>query len=278
MGAISNARGAGTFNDGAGLLPLSLLADRLTIVGSGAGQSAIFVQGNVGTEHATGSITNSVLLTTGAGAADLQCVQGVGGTAAMNVQYSMFDPARVLQAGTCAPTSSHNLSSVLSPPGFVNAAQGDYRPVHDSPVVDAGDPAAEPFDDLVDLFGNQRVVDGDGTDGARVDMGANEYQNLTPSNLAPSQPAGPLRRAAAAKHSVTISWGASTDDDGAPTTYLVFQRKGTRWVQVATVYGHQTYKRGHLRARHGYRFAVCAVDAIGNQSTLLVGKTMRTRG
>jgi hypothetical protein len=55
----------------------------------------------------------------------------------------------------------------------------DLRPAFDSPLIDAADPiaAAAPLD----ASGLPRVVDGDGKDGARSDIGALEYQRRAPA-------------------------------------------------------------------------------------------------
>jgi len=56
----------------------------------------------------------------------------------------------------------------------------EFRPVSGSPVIDAGDNSALPADVTVDLLGNQRVFDAEGTGDARVDLGAIEFGSLAP--------------------------------------------------------------------------------------------------
>jgi parallel beta-helix repeat protein len=59
-------------------------------------------------------------------------------------------------------------------PLFVNAAGGDYHLQEISDCVDAGLNSAVPVGITTDIDGDDRIVDGDGTSGARVDMGADE--------------------------------------------------------------------------------------------------------
>lgn len=46
----------------------------------------------------------------------------------------------------------------------------------DSPCIDSGSNAAVPVEVTTDLFGNPRIVDGNGDDESVVDMGAHEFQ------------------------------------------------------------------------------------------------------
>ena len=64
-------------------------------------------------------------------------------------------------------------------PGFVNAAGGDFRLRWNSPLLDLAGQA--PLPGLLDLAGNARVVDGDGSGLAVADLGAYEYQRSAPS-------------------------------------------------------------------------------------------------
>jgi len=60
---------------------------------------------------------------------------------------------------------------------------GDYRLGPASPCIDAGDPAGDYTGDR-DIDKHFRVLDGDGDDGKRVDMGADEYCNQGADNAA----------------------------------------------------------------------------------------------
>lgn len=86
----------------------------------------------------------------------------------------------------------------LGDPRFVDRDGGDLRPRHDSPLIDAGDPAALGAGPLytgespTDVAGALRIVDGrpGGDPAARRDIGAHEYARATPS-VSLALPAGP---------------------------------------------------------------------------------------
>jgi hypothetical protein len=77
----------------------------------------------------------------------------------------------------------------IGDPRFADPAAGDFRPRFDSPLIDAGDPAALGSGSLyagespVDFGGLERVIDGraGGTPAARRDIGAYEYGRRAPS-------------------------------------------------------------------------------------------------
>jgi hypothetical protein len=77
------------------------------------------------------------------------------------------------------------------PPGFVNAAAGDFRLAKGSPLIDAGDPAAldTGFESTVDFAGKPRLVAGTFGGTPRRDIGAHEYQPPPPPT--PTPPPGP---------------------------------------------------------------------------------------
>ncbi len=61
-------------------------------------------------------------------------------------------------------------------PMFVDMDGGNLRLLDGSPCIDTGSNDFVPEDLIVDLDGNERIVDGDGDGTAAVDMGAYEYQ------------------------------------------------------------------------------------------------------
>jgi TolB protein len=64
--------------------------------------------------------------------------------------------------------------NINSNPLFANAAAGDFHLTTGSPCIDAGNNSA-PSLPTTDFDGNRRIVDGDGSGTAIVDMGAYEY-------------------------------------------------------------------------------------------------------
>ncbi len=88
-----------------------------------------------------------------------QNVYQTGGT----ISYSLFSPS-------LGGTGNLNLE-----PHFVDAANGDYRLAAGSPAINAGDAT---LGVLVDLNGNPRPQDGNGSGAAAPDMGAFEAQKF----------------------------------------------------------------------------------------------------
>jgi hypothetical protein len=99
-------------------------------------------------------------------------------------------------------------------PKFVEAATGNLRLRHDSPLVDAGDPAYNPFLGGLDVVRNTRVRDGDGVGGAVVDLGAREYQRKAP--VADGYVTPPT---ADVGQVISFNGGDSADADGETLTY-----------------------------------------------------------
>jgi hypothetical protein len=132
------------------------------------------------------------------------------GTATFDATYSNLDPATTFPAGMAAGTGNVNVV-----PGFVDAAAGNYQLRADSPLLDAGDPAAlasgEP---TTDLAVHPRVVEGDGVVPARRDIGALEFQGTAPSTTATASPATAL-----VGQAVDFSGSATDPDAGDALTY-----------------------------------------------------------
>jgi len=92
---------------------------------------------------------------------------------------------RYMPTYSCIQDSSevnpyHNINT---DPCFAYDDPNDYHLVPDSPCIDAGDPAGDYTGDR-DIDKHFRVLDGDGDDGKRVDMGADEYCNQGADNAA----------------------------------------------------------------------------------------------
>jgi hypothetical protein len=74
-----------------------------------------------------------------------------------------------------------NLDPLFASPGSMDAlrvyTQGDYHLPESSPCIDAGDPAFVAAPDATDIDGNPRIS------GAKVDMGADEFQSFIPARI-----------------------------------------------------------------------------------------------
>jgi hypothetical protein len=99
-----------------------------------------------------------------------------GGDTFMATDYAAYDLSAVKQVvgnGGQGPLwQTHHLSA---DPGFANAAAGDYHLGQGSALIDAGSPSGLlAGESATDLDGAARIVDGDGANGARRDLGAFE--------------------------------------------------------------------------------------------------------
>jgi hypothetical protein len=157
----------------------TVVTDGVNVVGPG-GPSAVGV--DAATDHAyapasSASVTLTNSLLRGCATA-LRADAGSGpgsGAAQIAASYSDYDAGNNLASGGASITQG-NISNV-GDAGFVDVADGDYRLLPGSPLVDTGDPASGQG---LDLVGNPLVTDGnlDGT--ARRDIGAYELPGPLP--------------------------------------------------------------------------------------------------
>ncbi|HEY4276975.1 MAG TPA: hypothetical protein VGM91_02075 [Conexibacter sp.] len=125
-----------------------------------------------------------------------------GGVANLTARWNAHaDPLEVIDEGAGTLTESDRLPE---PTGFVDAANGDFRLLADSPLVDAGDPDADLVNAVVDLDGAPRLADGNGDCVPRLDVGAFERQ-----------PSGPCTPADAGRAGETP--GGPSDGPGGPS-------------------------------------------------------------
>jgi hypothetical protein len=178
----------------------ALAAERVTIVGDpGAGHRAAVAEANSAGDDFEVSIRDSVV--TGI-AQPLGCWSAAG-TGRVTADWSRLPGADSSDGAGC---TVERTNAVAGTPVFVDAAGGDYRQRHDSPLIDAGDPA--PFTSTGDLDGLGRPV-------GRVDLGAYEYQRRPPVVTAQAAPA-----AVAPGEEVTFVATAGDPDAGdAPLAY-----------------------------------------------------------
>jgi hypothetical protein len=219
-------------------------ARQLTVVGTGSPKHGIVVS-KAGGGSALLKLQNSSV--TGF-AHDLTASGDPISLAGIAVSYSNYESTTVLPGGAITP----GFGNLSVPPGFVDAAAGDFHLRHDSPLLDRGDDIIPPGS--TDLDDRPRVVDSDGYSGPLADIGAYEYQRAAPT-AAISEPASgtagaPLELSGAGSSdpdpgdALTYAWtfgdgGAASGENtshayAAPGTYTVFLRVTDPTGQEAT--------------------------------------------
>ena len=273
----------------------TLTADGVTLVGGPqANYGAAAVNTNPGT--ATLNMTNSVVH---GFAKSLLRYANVPNFANLNVDYSRFAPPAPADVGAAQGpgTYTEGTGNVSADPAFVNpafgAADADYHLRPGSPLIDAGAPG--PVLDK-DLDSHIRSSDGDGSGGARRDMGAYEYRPAPPSPPAPSTGPSPAPPATPATVPAPNAPAARRDtvapaltrvklargklrfrlSERATVTVLVQRkrgRKGYRRIGVRRIRGHRgtnvvRFKSvaGRTVASGRYRLRLTAVDGAFNRS------------
>ena len=151
-----------------------LAADRVTIIGDpAANQSGARTYANSAGDDFEVRIHDSIL----SGLAHPLICDFKAGKASATADWSSL-PATGDGSGGGGCTVART-NPVAGAPIFVDAPSGDYHQRHDSPLVDAGDPA--PLTAIDDLDGLSRPV-------GRTDLGAYEYQSVSPPNTVPIAP------------------------------------------------------------------------------------------
>lgn len=183
-----------------------ILASRTSVIGRGANQVGVRITTSSANQNSSVDLRDSVVdLSNGV---DLVCDIAGGGTPDLRSARSAF---RTIQRDAgCTGTATSIRDLTATPPLYRDAAARDWRPAWNSPLVDAGNTTTP--NELLDLLGQPRFVDGNGTGGAAVDLGAFEYQRAAPT--APVITAPALSATTAGAFSAT-----ATDPDGDPLTY-----------------------------------------------------------
>lgn len=165
-----------------GTQPVELDGDGLTVVGEGFGSVGVTIDSTAGDDSIDVQISDMVVAQSGAGSADLSCVDNTASPVTFGLGHALLSPGDLTAAGAngCALTDTGILDRINSPPKFLDAANRDFRPMATSPAIDAGSDAAVRAPDenglQLDLGKRPRFADGDGDGVARIDIGAFEFQ------------------------------------------------------------------------------------------------------
>ena len=172
--------------------------------GAASANSGVDASGAFGRRRST--VSNTVIRGFGHSASAF----GAANPATINISYSDYDAAgnQAVGSGSIVTGAGNGFHADAK---FLDEAGGDYRPRHDSPLVDAGDPATVGAGS--DVRNYQRKVDGNGKGGAVVDIGAYEYPRQAPE----PEIDGPTDGAAG----VLLSWTGSAQDPDPGETPLV---------------------------------------------------------
>jgi hypothetical protein len=159
-----------------------------TVAGSGA--AGVLAQGWGAGNDVEVRVANSIISGVKYG---LSRHAGEGARAALIADWSSWEPAGVVSENLTGGTGTLVAGvRVAGAPGFVDPGADDFRLRADSPLVDAGEPAAlQPGEPITDLAGRLRLAPGKFGAAARRDLGAYERQPLL-AMPTPAPPAGPV--------------------------------------------------------------------------------------
>jgi hypothetical protein len=108
---------------------------------------------------------------------DIRAAGNSGATTSVSLDHSNYSTEVEINSGTVTdPGTGTNQTAA---PLFVDAAAGDFHQAPSSPTIDAG--AVDGLSGALDLFGDARVLDGDGVCPIAVDIGADEFSSPDPA-------------------------------------------------------------------------------------------------
>lgn len=187
---------------------LNLTARRLTIVGTGDNQTALLARSEEAPDVVNASFRDIVSFNpTGFNFRGFSCENSTNG--------GLVEIDAIATNGTTGATGGCNFSLgttiALTGSPFKDFATGDLRPHWNSSLIDAGGTTVGAI--AKDVAGSTRVVDGDGSSTATVDIGAHEYQRS-----APTVSVSASKSSLAVLEAVTFTADAD-DADGETLTY-----------------------------------------------------------
>jgi serine protease len=121
---------------------------------------------------------------------------------------NVFSPQGFAYGSRCDPSQIE--TGISADPQFVNPSAGDFRLMLGSPSIDSGTNDVHGLPPT-DFNGGPRIVDADGIDGAVIDMGAYEYNNIPVPNAGPDQT---IACGANCQATVVLDGRGSSDPDG----------------------------------------------------------------
>jgi len=190
---------------------VDLEADRVTAYGDGTGFGAWLIPNGGAGNNAGISLEGSVL---DGFATDVYLTESAGANAALTSKYSAYDSTKLaIGAGTSHVQGTGKLDLAGLDPRFADPGAGDLSLLHDSPLIDGGDPSYQPFLGGLDVMRRTRVRDGDGDGSQVVDIGAHEYQRSAPVASASAPASGKVGQ------TLTFDGSSSTDADDEVLAY-----------------------------------------------------------
>jgi len=260
LGNRNSSTGVNAANFNASNSPIQATVDGVTIVGGASNSVGVRAQADNGEEATSVTVTSTEIE---GPLRPLQVLADKGRTASLSVSHSNLDAALVqvngdLAAGGETGTAHYEETEVTDlAPGFADAAAGDYRLAEGSALIDRGDPAAPPAEEL-DLDGRARALSGTcaAAVAPRRDVGAYELapscaeEAASPQGGGSEDPAGP---GGSSPSGSTADPGAGTNAAVPPETAI----KGPRRIATAGKWARVSLRLSALGEASGFR---CEID------------------
>ena len=267
LGDREYAVGVKVGNNNNGSNPIGGTLDGVTVVGGGPESAGVVIQADNGSESAKARISNTVIE---GPSTPLQVLADNGRPAEVVASYSNYGPPEVnnnLDGIGATGTASYTPASITSlAPGFADPAAGDFHLAPSSPLIDLGDPAALPAEEL-DIDGGSRAASPRCPDAAgRRDIGADEFDPscaaAVASHLFPRPTIRGRKRVATSKKRARVTFRLASSEPGASFSCSVDGRRFKSCGARFTVFLNP--------GRH--RIRAMAVGAIGADPTPAIAR------